>query len=381
MVSSSLMDVDVVRGDAEFEALSTGWTDLYRRVPQALPFQSYPWNRAWWAHFSRQSFFRKDDRFILAFRLDGRLVGVLPMVHTRFGLGPLTVYRYLRPFGSDPNLTEIRTPLVEPDCSAQVLERCIGLLHKDRPLFGLHQLVAPAGLLRPLLESHGNYKVVASRVIEDFVLELEAPWPSFLKNRKRNIRESVRHCYNSLLRDGLRHQLRVLSDSEDVLAHLTHFFALHGNRSKVRGSVAHPDYFASDRHQSFLKTLIQRSAGTACPLHMFQLMLNDQVVAIRLGFVVNDELYFYYSGYDTAYARYSVMTTLVAEVMRWAMDRGVKRINLSVGRDVSKTRWSPAEIRIDDCHFIRNTPLNRFFSTVVLTFKRTRRSLFSGWAS
>jgi CelD/BcsL family acetyltransferase involved in cellulose biosynthesis len=375
------MDTEIVRGDADFDALAEAWGDLHRRAPNALPFQSYDWNRSWWTHFSQQSFFRKDERFILTFRLEGRLVGVLPMVRSRFGLGPLTIYHYLRPFGSDPNLTEIRAPLVEADVRLQVLERCIEWMHEQRPMLALHQIAAPEGLIRPLLEGSGNYKLVANRVIEDYVLELEGPWDSFLKSRKRNIRESIRHCYNSLSRDGLKHELRVLSDSSQVLAHLDHFFELHQGRSKVRHSVKHPDYFAADRHQSFIRTLIERSAPTACPVHLFQLTLNDQVVAVRLGFVTNGELYCYYSGYDTAYARYSVMTTLVTEMMRWAIDKGVKRVNLSVGRDVSKTRWGPAEIRIDDCHFIRNTALNRFFSAIVLTLKRARRALFSGWAS
>ena len=375
------MDTEIVRSDADFEALAAAWSDLYRRAPNALPFQSYDWNRSWWAHFSHQSFFRKDERFVLTFRAEGRLVGVLPMVHSRFGLGQLTIYRYVRPFGSDPNLTEIRTPLVDADYCPQVLEASIALMHRERPMFGLHQLVAPAGLIRPLLDGNGDYKVVANRVIRDYVLELDAPWDGFLKNRKRNIRESIRHCYNSLSRDGLRHELRVLSDSSQVLAHLDHFFKLHQGRAKAGNSVRHPDYFAAGRHQSFIRTLIERSAAAACPMHMFQLILNDQVVAVRLGFVVNGELYCYYSGYDTAFARYSVMTTLVTEMMRWAMDKGVRRINLSVGRDVSKTRWGPAEIRIDDCHFIRNTLLNRFFSEIVLALKRTRRTLFSGWAS
>ena len=67
-----------------------------------------------------------------------------------------------------------------------------------------------------------------------------------------------------------------------------------------------------------------------------------------LGFLLlGDEPYMYFSGYDLAWSRYSVMTTLVAEAMQWAIAHRMRLFNLSTGADVSKTRWRPA--RVDYC--------------------------------
>jgi CelD/BcsL family acetyltransferase involved in cellulose biosynthesis len=76
-------------------------------------------------------------------------------------------------------------------------------------------------------------------------------------------------------------------------------------------------------------------------LRVFELKVADRVVASRLGFLLGDELYLYFSGFDPAMARYSVMTTTVAETIKWAIAQGVRFVNLSPGTDVSKTRWSP----------------------------------------
>jgi CelD/BcsL family acetyltransferase involved in cellulose biosynthesis len=38
------------------------------------------------------------------------------------------------------------------------------------------------------------------------------------------------------------------------------------------------------------------------------------------------------------------MTTAVAESIRWAIGAGFRIVNLSAGKDVSKTRWSPQEV-------------------------------------
>jgi hypothetical protein len=59
---------------------------------------------------------------------------------------------------------------------------------------------------------------------------------------------------------------------------------------------------------------------------------------------MGEHLYLYYSGWDRAYGRYSVMTTLLAEIVKDAIARGTTSVNLSTGNDVSKTRWRPREV-------------------------------------
>jgi len=65
---------------------------------------------------------------------------------------------------------------------------------------------------------------------------------------------------------------------------------------------------------------------------------------MRLGFVVGDSLYLYYSGFDPAWARYSVMTTTVAEAIKYAIGQGLRTVHLSPTRDISKTRWGPRQV-------------------------------------
>ena len=78
---------------------------------------------------------------------------------------------------------------------------------------------------------------------------------------------------------------------------------------------------------------------------IFQLWVDDKLVATRIGFVMSDTLYLYYSGWDPAYGRYSVMTTLLAEVIQYAIAQGLKHVHLSTGVDVSKTRWGARAIQ------------------------------------
>lgn len=107
--------------------------------------------------------------------------------------------------------------------------------------------------------------------------------------------------------------------------------------------MSHPNVFEGHRARSFLRSYAERAArhGT---LRIFQLEVGDQLVATRLGFVLDDQLHLYFSGYDEAWGKYSVMTTLLAETIKWAIESGLELVNLSPGTDVSKLRWSPDAI-------------------------------------
>ena len=84
-------------------------------------------------------------------------------------------------------------------------------------------------------------------------------------------------------------------------------------------AVTHPNRFASSGFARFsLRGL--REAGCAREWSAsFQLKVGEQIVALRIGFAVGTSLYLYYSGFDDAWARYSVMTTTVAEAIKYAI--------------------------------------------------------------
>jgi CelD/BcsL family acetyltransferase involved in cellulose biosynthesis len=134
-----------------------------------------------------------------------------------------------------------------------------------------------------------------------------------------------------------------VADSVDsVQPALERFFALHDARAQRSDTIHHFNIFSTAEAQRFLADVCRRFAERGA-LRIFQLVIDEKVVAVRIGFVVNDVLYLYYSGYDPAFARYSVMTTTVAEAIQYAIRHGFAQVNLSTGNDVSKARWEPTE--------------------------------------
>jgi CelD/BcsL family acetyltransferase involved in cellulose biosynthesis len=129
----------------------------------------------------------------------------------------------------------------------------------------------------------------------------------------------------------------------EVAPALAHFFKFHSARASLSTGVHHHDIFNTPEAHRFLLDVCNRFAARGT-LRIFQLRVDERVVAVRIGFVVNDTLYLYYSGFDPALAKYSVMTTAVAEAIKYAISAGFQRVNLSTGSDVSKTRWDPLTV-------------------------------------
>jgi CelD/BcsL family acetyltransferase involved in cellulose biosynthesis len=271
------------------------------------------------------------------------LVAVAPMMLThRPGRLPVGV-RQLEFFGADLNITELRGVICRPEDHKQALDT---IARHALAIRAQWDWLGWQGVLQPddaaCWPGEGG-RFIETKPIPNYFLELPESWEAFRASLSRNIRESLRKCYNSLKRDGHEFSFRVVSAPDQVAAAIDQFLALHGARARAADAVFHRDVFADPRARRLLHDYVA-SLAASDQARIFQLHIGGAVVASRIGFRFDDELYLYYSGFDPDWGRYSVMTTVVAEAIHWAIEHDMRIVNLSTGKDVSKTRWGPREI-------------------------------------
>jgi CelD/BcsL family acetyltransferase involved in cellulose biosynthesis len=338
------LSVHVIGTIEKLHALEEEWRALIVDAGLTLPFRTFEWNAAWWDVFSEDRLSIRDDLAVRALRdvETGKLIAVAPLaLTTRPARGPFQA-RMLHAFGADPNVTELRGLVCAEADEARVI----------RALWA--HLVDRAGEWDWIVWSGIRSGSDAARQIDDqgaviwaaetpsYVLELSTTFAQFRAELPRNVQESLRRCYNSLRRDGHTFALDVLRTWDEVEPALEMFGSLHAARAALRGTVPHRDVFSSAAARTFLREACRRFAERDA-LRVFALRIGGRTVAMRIGIATGSSLYLYYSGYDVEWARYSVMTTCVAEAIRWAIEAGYQTVNLSTGRDASKTRWRPAE--------------------------------------
>ena len=242
--------------------------------------------------------------------------------------------------GAAPAITEIRAPLIEPGYEHLTARAVQDHLAKA----GGWDWIQWTGINDAFAEALAvNDRLHWQLPLSTYVLDLAPTWDEFRHRLKRNIRESLRHCYNSLKRDGHVFALRVITDPGEMRQGVNRFLALHVMRANLKTTVIHPNRFESQVSRDFLYAVCERLAARGA-VRLFQLEIGSKIVAMRIGFVVGDSLYMYYSGFDPEWARYSVMTTTLAEAIKYAIAHGLQTVNLSPTKDTSKTRWSPRQV-------------------------------------
>lgn len=336
------LEVGRVNTWTEFQALESEWRALEARLP-ALPFVSFDWNAAWWQHMREHKLTLVDKLAVRTFRSpSGELRAVAPLMLTRRpGVGPMR-FRQMQFFGADPNMTEIRGIAVPDNLRQQVYLALLDHLHLESDTWDSFDLagLASSTIIAGAVEQQFPGTSWRSD-LPDYYLNLPPTWCEFKSGLSRNIKESLRKCYNAPRRDGVTFSLAVVRATSEVTEGVEAFLHLHQSRAERSETIRHNNVFATECTRHFLRDVCHRFAARDA-LRIFQLKIAGQVAATRIGFVHGDALYLYYSGYSQAYARYSIMTTLVAEIIKYAIGEGFHSVNLSTGTDVSKQRWTPA---------------------------------------
>lgn len=337
-----VITVEKITSVAGIAALQPDYAHLCATTGNKLPFALHEWHLTWCRYFlGTDPRICDEPLFYLLRNAAGECVAIAPLILSRRKIGPFKIV-CVNILGPDPNITEIRTPLIERGFEHLTARAVRDGLAEIPDWDWIHWSGASEEFAQVL---NAGSALRWGVPLSYFLLDLPASWEELRSRQKRNIRESLRHCYNSLKRDGHRFEFLVIEEPTEVRRGLDRFLALHTMRANANHKVIHPDRFASRVSREFLYAICDQLARRGA-VRLFALKIAEQLVAMRLGFVIGDSLYLYYSGYDPLWARYSVMTTTVAEAIKYAIACGLKTVNLSPGREVSKIRWGPRQV---DC--------------------------------
>jgi CelD/BcsL family acetyltransferase involved in cellulose biosynthesis len=339
-----------------------------------LPFLQHEWLSEWWRHFAHSGRLSSDSLSAFVVRdTGGDLVGFLPMMLTqRPSFGPVRT-RTLRFLGADPNISELRLAIVADDVALAVGHAVGRHLRSVEGWDWIHW----TGLVRdsPFAKAlESELALEWGTELPAYILQLPDTWEEFRRSQARNAKNSLRQCYNSLERDSLRAVLTVAETPDSVGEALQTFFRLHKLRAQLNNVAPHPDAFQTSLSRRFLADAMIKLSRVGVA-KIFMLSVQDQVVACRIAFRLPDCLYLYYSGYDPAWSKYSVMTTTFAEIIKYAINQGISTVHLSTGRDRAKTRWRPEETLFYEAVTVRPTAFSR---SALSAYRLARKLLIRG---
>ncbi|HVO33197.1 MAG TPA: GNAT family N-acetyltransferase [Elusimicrobiota bacterium] len=318
----------------EFDGLQDDWNRLLRSSAADNFFLLWEWIHTWWTVFGSGR-----SLYILAARLDGRLVGIAPLYVD--ANGKFTRRRVLR-FCSDE---------LAPDYLDLIVER------------GFEPAVAPA-LFGYLADHPADWDMmILEDLLKDSILlgipTLTRTWPSRITPGQRcpyiklegtfeQYVEKQRQTTNLSLRDLRRKERRLfddegvtharVSDPSGLAKAVSDLFTLHQYRAEQKR--IHTN-FASDRILDFHRRL----SGLLLKQGMLALDFlyhRHAPISATYSFQYRNKLYHYQKGMDPRWSRLSVGTILHKMNIVQAFADGLTELDLLKGDEGYKNDWANA---------------------------------------
>ncbi len=212
-VNRSELRVQLLANPAELSALARECDELARSMHPRVPFAVSTWLELWWRHYSEQRMLVRDRFFVHTLRDEaGTLRAVAPLILTeRPGRGPLRA-KTLAFFGADKSITELRGMICAPELEGLAVRSLLAHVTSfgEQWDWFVWNGVRPDSEAYRTLDSQANFHWTSETT--DYVLALPSSFQEFRAGRSRNIKESLRKCYNSLKRDGHEFRFRAIAE-------------------------------------------------------------------------------------------------------------------------------------------------------------------------
>jgi CelD/BcsL family acetyltransferase involved in cellulose biosynthesis len=310
----------------KFEAIgAAAWNGLWQRAEVPSVFARHEWAEAWWKACGDGG----DPRLYRAYS-DGRLVGILPILHFARHRPDAAVLIGDEHADYAAILTEASCPGV---FAALVQAACQELPRRGRLI--LRDVRSDSSYADELAdwarEPGSRWQRVESIPCPRTSL---APYRLQALVNKGSLRRHTRQL-------GKLGEVKVshFIDAPDILVRLEAFFRQHVERWGVTDS---PSLFLKERNRALYRELATRFSGTGL-LVFTEIAVDGAPAAFHFGFISEDDFIWYKPTFDLAFARASPGEVLLRELFLWAAAQGLSGFDFTRGGEDFKNRFSDGE--------------------------------------
>jgi CelD/BcsL family acetyltransferase involved in cellulose biosynthesis len=300
--------------------------DRWRAFAEARsnPFITPEWTRAWLRSHPA------DSPFVLAWRRDGELAGVLPLIASRKGPAKLLRFAGGR-----------RADWVTPACAVDDEAEMVGALAEhlggrgDWDGFTVDRLDEDSTWPRVLAEGRGVGLTVTRRRrdVLPYVRFGVGGYEEYLAGRSRNFRSQLGRRRRKLEREhGLT--FRMTADPDRLEADLDTFFRLHDMRWQERGGSSSADPAAREHQRLFAAAALERGW-----LRLWIAEADGVPGASWYGWRIGERYCYALAGLDEAFEPLALGTVLLAHTIEQAAAEGARIYDMMWGDEGYKKRF------------------------------------------
>jgi CelD/BcsL family acetyltransferase involved in cellulose biosynthesis len=327
----------------DLSAIEQPWRD-FEKVADGTVFQSFEWLACWQHHIGVRAGVR--PAIVVGHDAAGDILFLLPL-----SVRPTRVVRELAWLGSD--LCDYNGPILAPDFSARVdRAQFLALWHeitgrlRANPrlryhLLRLTKMPAQVGAQpNPMLDLPVTINPNGA-----YLTRLSNDWETFYATKRSSSTRRRDRTKRKRLGDLGSVQLVEPTREPDILATLDTLMAQKA-RSFARMGVA--NLFGHQGYREFYRALATDAASKPF-VHVSRLDVGNIPAAINLGLCFNGRYYHLLASYDDGDAsRFGPGAAHLHDLMRLAIERGMRMFDFTIGDESYKRDWCDTELTLYD---------------------------------
>jgi CelD/BcsL family acetyltransferase involved in cellulose biosynthesis len=315
------------------------WRDLEQNG-DCTPFQTFDWLFAWQRHVGALTGVMPA---IIVGRRGAEILFLLPLA-----VEPGALARRLTFLGHD--LCDYNAPLLARDLSRALAPDQFGALWQE----SLRVIQARARLRHDMVVLTKMPKTVGAQPNPMLALDvrlhpsgayetaLGADWEAFYNEKRSSA--TRRRDRTKLKKLGELGEVRFVELKDDEIAATLE--ALIAQKSKAFARMGVPNMFARPGYLAFYRDLAQSSRSL---VHLSRLDVGETWAAINLGLTFGDCYYHILASYDDGeVSRFGPGAAHLRELLQFAIRRGCKRFDFTIGDESYKRDWCETEQQLFD---------------------------------
>jgi CelD/BcsL family acetyltransferase involved in cellulose biosynthesis len=327
------INIEVEEGSDALTRLRVEWQAMFC-ASGSPPFLSWEWLSTW-----RKWFGQEKHPVLLCARENGNLIALLPLCaekrqSSRFSPGLMRMSFMGETYGASDYLDILALPGFKQK-SADIFIDYLAL-PRSFDLLELEGMTADSYTLQSLTRRFANDGRFRYRIIPQYIcprMSLDARWEDLLERSRRS--DYFKRCLRRLNKIA-SFEFRVISDVNEIPAAFERLLALHVGRWVNRGGSS----AVRTAEQKGFTFEVAAELARAGMTRFEEIWLEGECRASLFGFESGDCYYFFLSGFDQAWSKYSLGFTLLWLSIREASWRGLKMYDFLRGDENYKFDWA-----------------------------------------
>ncbi|HEY2989036.1 MAG TPA: GNAT family N-acetyltransferase [Candidatus Binatia bacterium] len=325
--------IEVVSDAAGFEKLRDEWSELLEASSADCIFLTWEWLFTWWKHLSTG---RKLS--ILTVRRGHELIALAPLAVQPAGLRPFSLVRCVEFLGTGEVGSDYLDLIAKRGDEPEALRALAEYLAETKPMLRMDHLKrqsCSANEVARRLKERGWDSHDAKRSVAPFIDLAGHSWDSFLAT----LGSEHRYNFKRRLKNLTKHfavRFEPANSEEERRRALALLVELHGMRWQSNGSCgSFQDRSILSFHEEISRVALERGW-----LRLFVLWLDQKPAAALYAFRYRRVFYFYQSGFDPVYGKFSVGLVAMGLAIKSALEEGAEEYDLLYGDEAYKFLWA-----------------------------------------